>query len=329
MRLALIEEQRKQEELQRQRDELALKNKESQFKGVGNDWLNAANQVLGGPLTVNNMYGITPEQNAQINALAERERAAKGTKVTLNTGPNGPTSPLTEGARTQMQDKLEATRDTIFQIDELRKLGSPSRFLGAQSRVKNWALEQAAGVAPSQLSDEQKNLVADDRRFNEINYSIFNNMRRIVTGAGASEKELAQLRSTIVNTSLDPVSYEAALNRLEDFNRRAESTYSRLLRQGVDVGDPGYGQKFDAEMAKSARQYAAKSTTQEQAKPPMATPNADPIMAGAMRAVQAGTPPLQVVQRLVSQGAIDAKQARILLPQLAAGSPGSPQTEGK
>ena len=288
-------------------------------------------------IEASNTFGLTPEQgltNPEVQKymrMMSLEKArGKGTKVTVSMGPNGPVSPLTEGQRAQVQDKIEAVRDTIFQVDELRKLGPPGRFLGAQSRVKNWALEKAANVAPESLSDEQKKLVSDDRRFSEINYNIFNNMRRIVTGAGASEKELEQLRGTIINPSLSSVSYPAAIDRLEDFSRRAEATYARLLRQGVDVGDPGYGEKFDAEMARSASQYTEKVTGEGQQTSPTERPQTptpvqtppislpSPTLGAAARAVKAGMPPMQVVQKMVEKGMIDPQQAREILSQLEA-----------
>jgi hypothetical protein len=253
------------------------------FKGIGSEWLNAANQVVG-PLTPSKLAELaSPEGEAQRREISDylaRAQASRGTRINVGTGQQGQQiDPLTMGRRAQVQEKIEATRDSLFQVAQLRSLGNPKRFLGLKSRLRNWGLGIEAQIFPEDLSEEENKLLQDARRFKEINEQIFNNYRVMVTGAGASMKELASLQNSIVNKNLSDPEYRAALDRFEDFARRAEATYARLLRQGIDVADPGYGKMFDRMMYESAGKYTEKKTESEQQLPDLSNASDEQLRA--------------------------------------------------
>lgn len=261
-----------------------LKLEDAKQPKLGSDWVNAANQVIG-PITPEKLSALTPEQMSSIARAMTQGQKNRSSNVTVSVGANGqPTAsmPLTVAEQTSTQNQLTNIRDTLYQIDQLEKLGSPSQFLGIIPRAGNAWRSGKAMVAPSWMSKEEVDQLQKARQFSEINEGIFNAYRKVITGAGASEKELEQLRSTIMNTNLDPMSYQAALDRLKVFGRRAEYVYSKMLREGIDVSDPGYGTRFDLEMSRTADvgsqpsqpQQAQTRQSQQQPTPQAVSPQA-------------------------------------------------------
>ena len=313
-------------EQQTARQNLALKlageqraQQKAALGGLSREWISAFNSLYG-QVTPEKLQALTQEQIMRINQAMEQTQTRKAPKtdIKVTSGPSGEQLEkmlLTKPQISKVQERLRATEDLIFEINELRKLGSPGQFVGLIPKSINWLRSMQDWVIPQTMTPEAREAVGKARKFQEVNESLFNALRRLITGAQASEKELQHLRKTIVNTKLSESEYTASLNRLEDFNRRANAVAKKLLKEGLDITSKDYGRRFDEEMGYFEKKYSEKQGQRYRGEN-LQAPLLDTASQVVTDAMAAGADPEQAISSLINAGKLDQEGARQIRKRL-------------
>lgn len=154
-------------------------------------------------------------------------------------------------SRAKLEQSLEKGEILLGRIADIRSYGDPSRFLGLKSKVANFTLSKIADVAPSLLDEGQQQAVADARQFKEDVDQVYLESKVEITGASGAEKELAEIRGTVLSTDLNTPEFNASLDRLERVTRRNMDIRRRLLERGVDLGTADGMRRLDAEISRA------------------------------------------------------------------------------
>ena len=139
--------------------------------------------------------------------------------------------------------------DIIALSDSFARVGKISdsykrEFLTYGGRIQSSvsSLLDKAGV---DITPEQKQFVKDRKKFVTVVNREFNLYRKLITGAAAAEKELADLKKATINEDLGPLQFEAALEVYQEELQRGLRLKRSLLRNGIRISDEGFGDAFD------------------------------------------------------------------------------------
>lgn len=168
---------------------------------------------------------LSPEEEAQQMRL--RKAGATSISNTVDT------SGLQKSVQGNLEEKIADDQITLGAIEDIKSLGDPSRFLGLKNKLKVSTLGALASVDDSLLDKDSLALVQDARDFGEGVDQLYFSARKVVTGTGAGERELREIRKGMLNTDLSSPEFKRSLERLERTTRRNIGIRQSLLRSGV------------------------------------------------------------------------------------------------
>lgn len=153
---------------------------------------------------------------------------------------NIPASRATQNqAQKSLLDSLELSGD----LEGVSQLGDVSDLLTAPGRLATAAADLAINLGiPAKLAE---NRVQRDAQLQVRTGKVFNTFRRNITGAAAPEKELQELKKTVISTDLNSVRFATALKELQSATLRAIRLNRKVLLQGFDPGSDEGAAKLD------------------------------------------------------------------------------------
>lgn len=114
-------------------------------------------------------------------------------------------------------------------------------YQGRFNNIKN-AIKSKAGM---NLSDEDRALLRQRRRFTQGVNTEFNAYRKLITGAAAAVQELESLKKAMISEDLSPDEFEAAFDEYSSELGRSIRIRNRLLREGLRPGTSQFGDSLD------------------------------------------------------------------------------------
>lgn len=160
----------------------------------------------------------------------------------------GNIAPTKSSMNTLQKDNTDAVL-LLDQVDALAReykdnyLGFGAETKQGLNRVRDRL--DASGVPLVGLSDDQKEWQAGRTRFVQQTNRVFNNYRKLITGAAASVQELESLKKAIFNDELGPTEFKAAYDSYRNELQRVIRIRNRLMREGYDVGGRRFGGALD------------------------------------------------------------------------------------
>lgn len=218
---------------------------------------------------------ITPEQYELASAKATRltdglsiRTNPDGTMEIVQGGSLSDVQQPTKSTTNALQKSLVSIEETLAVVEDLKKGFKPEYFTyagagkaGAARVADNTqgipVVEDAARYLADQMGGDEK-FLGNRRAYLEQVAQSFNAYRKEITGAAAAVQELEDLKKATLNADLGPTEFKASLDLLETKVRRSRAIKRQLLREGISVGDPRFGPRFD-------REYFAQGDGQETA----------------------------------------------------------------
>jgi hypothetical protein len=220
----------------------------------------------------------------------KEQTKARGTNVTVTNGQQALGTPVLNDVQKKLIQN-EQTLTNLRDVDSIyQKLGPQSLTLQGKA---SGAIASAKDMVGLSNKDDQ-DLIRNRRKFGEKLDQIFNAYRVEVTGAGASTKELEQLKDSMLNKDLSPTEFAASYEQFKNTTLRNRRLYRKLLRSGLDVRDP---QKAGEALDQIAASGDQGNSPQD-------------IDARAAELEQQGLQPADVAKRLAEEGYIDPSQAQ-------------------
>lgn len=173
--------------------------------------------------------------------------AKVGQGQTINLSINDGKQSMTKPTANKVQDNILAAESALSSLDSIAGSFSGD-YLTYQGRAKalGGRLLDKAGMD----NDLTKFNASRTKLRNEVN-QFFNQYRKEITGAAASEKELEQLKDSMMNEDMGPAEFKAAYDQFNAKTRKNLELNKRTARGGVDVA-PGkkYQDMSDADLMK-------------------------------------------------------------------------------
>lgn len=177
---------------------------------------------------------------------------AKGTQLRVD--PKTGEITFTQGGRGVVDDKAalqrpvatEMQKDVIGGMETLESLAAIEKDFNPKNLTTMGRLYNTINEASDKLgvSIDPKTLRNNVRFRNNVD-QFFNAYRKEITGAAAAEKELEQLKKSLLNTDQGPEAFKASLGQIKEKTQRALRLKRRLLREGLDVGSKDFGSRLD------------------------------------------------------------------------------------
>lgn len=173
--------------------------------------------------------------------------AKVGQGQTINLSINDGKQEMTKPTANKVQDSILDAETALSGLDSIANSFSGD-YLTYQGRAKAFGgrLLDKAGME----NDMTRFNASRTKMRNEVN-QFFNQYRKDITGAAASEKELEQLKDSILNEDMGPAEFKAAYDQFNAKIRKNLELNKRTARGGVDVA-PGdkYKDMSDADLMK-------------------------------------------------------------------------------
>lgn len=194
---------------------------------------------------------------------AARVRGSAGKRAPLvQVGPDGKV-PLEKSPKSQIQKDLTKNYTVLAEVDNLyqrRHLFTEHKdMLGRFHRAHRRIRDRFGRLLPefAQLSGYEKQQLGEAVILDSQIEAIFNEYRKLVTGAAASNAEIERLRESMINSLDSPVELEAKMKDLMRRTQLAIRVRHKLLRDGIvvadDVDENGNtwvsGSEYDSEFA--------------------------------------------------------------------------------
>ena len=151
--------------------------------------------------------------------------------------------PLGKKAEGSVQEDIISLGDSFARVGEIGQ-EYQREFLTFQGRIKS-SVSSLLDKANIDISPEEIEFVKGRKKFVTKVNREFNLYRKLITGAAAAEKELADLKKATINEDLGPVEFEAALEVYQEELQRGLRLKRSLLRNGIRTSDEGFGDAFD------------------------------------------------------------------------------------
>lgn len=156
--------------------------------------------------------------------------------------PGGGQRQSTATAQTnRLQDDVTNALQTLNALDAI------ANNYSAQALTYPGQLRGAVGVQLGKLTGKSgdKEYIEKQTAFKNSVNQFFNQYRKLITGAAASEKELAGLKESILNTDQSPEQFESAYKQFRALTVKSMEISQQLLREGIPIGSPQYGEEMD------------------------------------------------------------------------------------
>jgi hypothetical protein len=192
--------------------------------------------------------GAAPEVLAAYDAAIEKAGKSSGPMVNVTIG-NKP--PLTKANTSKVQDKVLDAEASLSDLSSIADKYSAD-FLTYKGRAKAMAGSMADKIGlDDKTSKELVDFNAERTGFRNSINQFFNQYRKEITGAAASEKEMQFLMESMFNQNLGPEEFKAAYSQFVDKAKKNYDINKRALREGVSVAprtnDQGWELMIDSE----------------------------------------------------------------------------------
>jgi hypothetical protein len=169
--------------------------------------------------------------------------------VSYTTGPGAGSTPpgnipLVNPVVNATQKDLVALEDSLVRMTKIAE-GYNKNFLTYQGRLQLLLARNLDKLG--RASPAQRKLIKDSRHFSQDVDREFNSYRKAITGAAAAVQELESLKDAVINTDLGPAEFEAAFETYLAELQRGIEIKRGLLRNGIDVSSPKFGDAFDSQ----------------------------------------------------------------------------------
>lgn len=162
-----------------------------------------------------------------------------GNVLTISAGVTGPSN-LGRKATGKIEGDLIVGEGALQRLQSIKQEFDPDAltFFG---KAEGAALRFADKLGVD-LSEANKQALAQRRRFTNAVEQNFNIYRKNITGAAAAIKELEILRANFLSSDLSPIEFKAEFDRYEGEIKRSQRLLRRIRREGLDKP---FGQQFD------------------------------------------------------------------------------------
>ena len=173
------------------------------------------------------------KQNPEFFEREERLRSAGATKVENNFNPETGKQDPTKSVKTQEQKAIISAEKALSDLDKVADTHS-DEFLTTFGRIK-----ASIGSALDKMDVDAGGLAdfnAKRTKFANAAKQLFNNYRREITGAAASEKEMKDLLESMLNEGQGPRAFRASFDLFMEKARDNLLLARENAREGVNVG---------------------------------------------------------------------------------------------
>lgn len=149
-------------------------------------------------------------------------------------GGQGMTTEPTSKTTNDLQGDVIGAQDTLRELQSIADTHA-NEYLTYMGRMQGLAGEMMDKFG---MSGDLVQFAADKKAFVNNVKQFFNQYRKEITGAAASEKELQQLMNSLFNEELGPQAFQATFN---EFVKKIEAnlvTKQQMLQQGISLDAP-------------------------------------------------------------------------------------------
>jgi hypothetical protein len=139
--------------------------------------------------------------------------------------------PLSNATATKLQDEVVGYTTLLNDIGVAAEKFKPEYF-GYAAKAKFNSINEAAKLG----GDVDTDFVQNRAYFRNEIEQIFNQYRKEITGAAASEKELESLKKSMMNMDQSPEEFMAAFNQFKNKVERARAKKAIILQEGLPTG---------------------------------------------------------------------------------------------
>lgn len=206
----------------------------------------------------------------------------KGTQITTSDGTTiseggyeVPGGNMRQGTTTAQTNRLQD--DITNSLQTLNALDGIANNYSAQALTYPGQLRGAVGVQLGKLTGKSgdKEYIEKQTAFKNSVNQFFNQYRKLITGAAASEKELAGLKESILNTDQSPEQFESAYKQFRALTVKSMEISQQLLREGIPIGSPQYGEEMDRRLGLGGGGVQTANVPSATAAPAATTPPPD------------------------------------------------------
>ena len=189
------------------------------------------------------------QKNLSTNKISRVGAVPKGIKltvgddgqVTFQTGVGG-TADLTPATKSSLQKEIVGLTGQLGDLEFLGKTAFTDA-LTIQGKAKKAGLRLADSLKID-IGPENREYLGKTRVFVEGVEQVFNQYRKLITGAQAAMKEITMLRDSILNKKLSPSEFQYSFDRYMGQIKRSLRIKRMLLREGV-TSEKALGKQID------------------------------------------------------------------------------------
>lgn len=145
--------------------------------------------------------------------------------------------PLSNSNISKAQEDVIGNQSLLSELDTIEGLFDPSNMTytgGAYNKVNEFTDKLGAPLDVEKLTK--------NTQFQNSLAQFFNAYRKEITGAAGPMAELKAIEASIMNKNMGPEQFKAAFAQVKGKTQRALRLKRKLLREGVNVEDKGFGE---------------------------------------------------------------------------------------
>lgn len=201
--------------------------------------------IVGGQVVQQTDLG--PAKKDGETAIAEQMEADRLQRI-KDKGNIEPTSPAT----TELQKRQIDNGQILTRLDDVARTYSED-FLTYQGQFADW-LGQRAEKSGVPIGEQWRQFIKEKSGFASNVEGLFNDYRRVVTGAAAAVAELDRLKKAMLNMDMSPSQFQGHYEEYRGYVERLNNAIIKTQKEGlngqpVKMGTKEFGQAVDANMA--------------------------------------------------------------------------------
>lgn len=186
-----------------------------------------------------------PNRQAYNDRIAKITQSSNGISIDAegNVQIGGPAKEMQSTNVKEAEARVVGAGESLARLQTIKENYKPV-FLTYGGRWNN-LVSNIKSKAGFELTDEDRDLLRQRRRFTQGINTEFNAYRKMITGAAASVQELTSLKDAMISDDLSPDAFESAFDEYSSELSRSIRIRNKLLREGLQPGTKQFGSNLD------------------------------------------------------------------------------------